>query len=119
MCSNYDNKVIGSFAYASRTEVFCTGDAGDACVIFGSQQVAEDYLKELDPDGWKKNTIKKTRFGEILNGLQLGAAYAFDEESYARFYPLARKEGLAVDKGNFKKQKSEGFPFFTVQIKSG
>lgn len=58
------------------------------------------------------------RFGEIMRGLQLGAAYAFDKESYGRFYPLARKEGLPVAEGDFKEQKSKDFWFFTVQLRS-
>ncbi len=109
------SKVIGHFAYASPTKIVCTGKA---CVISGSQHAMRYYIAEIDPEGWKKNTIKKTRFGEIMRGLQLGAAYAFDEESYGRFYPLARKEGLPVAEGDFKKQKSKDFRFFTVQIKS-
>jgi len=46
-----------------------------------------------------------------LNGLKLGAAYAFDEESYQKFYPLARKEGLNVAEANFDEMKSKGFLF--------
>lgn len=109
------SKVIGYFAYASPTEIVCTGKA---CVISGSQRAMRYYIAEIDPEGWKKNTIKKTRFGEIMRGLQLGAAYAFDKESYGRFYPLARKEGLPVAEGDFKEQKSKGFRFFTVQLRS-
>ena len=113
--SNRHSKVIGYFAYASPTEVVCTGQA---CVISGSQRAMSDYIAEIDPDEWKKRTVKKTRFGEILRGLHLGAAYAFDEESYGRFYPLARQEGLPVAEADFKKQKSKRFRFFTVQLKS-
>ncbi|MFQ5824073.1 MAG: hypothetical protein ACE5JB_08465 [bacterium] len=113
MSDNY-SKVIGFFAYASRTEVVCTGKA---CVISGSEQAMKEYIKEIDPEGRKTRTIKKTRFGEILKGLELGAAYAFDEDSYARFYPLARKAGLDVQKADFPKKQSEGFRFFTVELK--
>jgi len=109
------SKVIGYFAYASPTEVVCTGKA---CLISGSQRAMCGYIAKIDPDGWKKNTIKKTRFGEIMRGLQLGAAYAFDRESYAKFYSIARKEGIPVAEGDFKKQKSKDFRFFTVQMKS-
>lgn len=109
------SKVIGYFAYASRTEVVCTGEA---CVISGSEQAMRDYIKEIDPAGRKNRTIRKTRFGEILKGLHLGAAYAFDEDSYKVFYPLARQEGLGVVEGDFKQKKAEGFRFFTVQLKS-
>jgi len=34
--------------------------------------------------------------------------YAFDEESYAKFYLIARKEELPVAEGDFKKQKTFG-----------
>jgi hypothetical protein len=111
-------KVIGYFAFASPTEVVCTGDKGDACVISGSVRAMKAFLKEIDPDEQKRHTVKKTRFGEILRGLKLGAAYGFDEEAYKKFYPLARKEGLPVEEGNFNEMKDKGFRFFTVQLKS-
>jgi hypothetical protein len=111
--SDRDTKVIGYFAYASPAEVVCSDEA---CIITGSERAMQDHIAEIDPDGRKKNTIKKTRFGEILKGLQLGAAYAFDEESYSRFYPLAKQEGLNVAEADFEKQKSKGWRFFTVQL---
>jgi len=111
-----NHKVIGYFAFASPTEVVCTGEAGNACVISGSMTAMKSFLTEFDPDGQKRPTIKKTRFGEILNGLKLGAAYAFDEQSYKNFYPLARREGLPVAEANFNEMKSKGFRFFTIQL---
>ena len=87
-------------------------------MIAGSNKTMSDYIDEVDPTGRKGRTIKKTRFGEILRGLKLGAAYAFDEESYGRFYPLARQEGLPVEEADFEKQSSKNFRFFTVQLKS-
>lgn len=108
-----NRKVIGYFAFASPTEVVCTGNA---CVISGSVRTMKAFVKEIDPEGLQKRTIKKTLFGEILNGLKLGAAYAFDEESYKKFYPLARKEGLNVAEANFEEMKSKDFRFFTVQL---
>jgi hypothetical protein len=116
--SNYSHKVIGYFAFASPSEVICTGDNGDACVITGSDRAMKSFLAEVDPENQKPHTtIKKTRFGEILKGLKLGAAYGFDEESYERFYPLAIKEGLPVSKADFGRIKSENKRFFTVQLK--
>lgn len=108
------SKVIGYFAYASPTEVVCTGEA---CVITGSYRAMQEYILEIDPDGRKRTTIKKTRFGEIMKGLQFGAAYAFNEESYRRFYPLAKQEGLDIVDADFKKHKDEGLGFLTVQLK--
>ena len=112
--SQNDSKVIGFFAYASRNDVLCT--EGAACIIAGSKESMVNYLKEFDPTNIKKHTIKKTRFGEIMQGLHYGAAYAFDEESYGCFYPLAREEGLDVQQADFQKEQLKGNRFFTVQI---
>ncbi len=60
------------------------------------------------------HTVRKTRFGEIMRGLSLGAAYAFDEESYGRFLPLGRAAGLALSDADFSHRKER---FFTVQLK--
>ena len=114
--ANHDTKIIGFFAYASQNEVLCTDV--DACIITGSQKSMKEYLKELDPNNISKHTVRKTRFGEIMNGLKLGAKYAFDEDSYFEFYPLAREEGLNVEKADFKTQAKQGLRFFTVQIGS-
>ena len=108
------SKVIGYFAYASPTEVVCTGEA---CVISGSRRATEEYLSEIDPDRRKTRTIKKTTFDEIKRGLLLGAAYAFDKASYRRFYPLAKQAGLGVMEADFEKHEGEGYRFFTVQLK--
>jgi len=108
-------KAIGYFAYTSPTEVVCTGDA---CVISGSRRAMEEYILEMDPERREMRTIKKTTFSEIKRGLLLGAAYAFDKVSYSKFYPLARRAGLDVMEADFEKRKTEGFRFFTVQLKS-
>ena len=99
MASDRDSKVIGYFAYVSPAEVVCTGDA---CVISGSESAMRDYLIELNPDREGMHTIRKTRFAEIMFGIRSGAAYAFDEEAYSRFYPLAREAGLHVAVGGFR-----------------
>lgn len=70
------------------------------------------YLSEQGAS--KRHTIRKTRFGEIMQGLGLGAAYAFDEESYGRFLPLGRAAGLGLADADFSRHKER---FFTVQIK--
>ncbi|SLM30323.1 hypothetical protein MTBBW1_220015 [Desulfamplus magnetovallimortis] len=116
--ANPKRKIIGYFAFVPPNQVVCTGDRGDACVISASSRTMKAFVKEIDPDDFTKRIIKKTSFEEILNGLKLGAAYAFDQDSYKKFYPLARKEGLQVAEANFEEMKSKGFRFFTVQLKS-
>ena len=109
-----DSQVIGYFAYLSPMEVVCTG--GDACVVSGSSKAMEEYLAEMHPHRTAAVTVRKTRFGEILRGLELGAAYAFDKESYARFYPLALEAGIPVQAADFEGQRQSGGRFFTVRL---
>ncbi len=77
------SKVIGYFSHTAEN-VFCDGDA---CIVAGSEELMRGYLRSMSA-GSKGELIKKTRFGEILRGLRLGGAYAFDKESYGRFLPL-------------------------------
>ena len=112
-----DAKVIGYFAYMSAAEVVCTDV--DACVISGSSEAMERYLEELHPEGASKATVKKTRFGEIRIRMEMGAAYAFDQAAYERFYPLAREAGFPVEWGDFEKAEEGGVRFFTVRLEWG
>jgi len=107
--ANADSKVIGCFAYSSPQAIVCSGKA---CVISGSEAAMRRYLSEMGAGG--KHTIRKTRLGEIMRGLSLGAAYAFDEESYGRFRPLGKAAGLALATADFSRHKER---FFTVQVK--
>ena len=98
MSTDIDSKVIGYFAFNSPSEVICDGDA---CVISGSEKAMQDYIKSISSKSSSAHTIKKTRFGEIVSGMKMGAAYAFDEESYNRFYPLANKSGFSLKEEDF------------------
>ena len=113
MVSDRHSKVIGYFAYVSPAEVVCTGDA---CVISGSESAMRDYVIESGPGHEAIHTIRKTRFGEIMLGIRSGAAYAFDEEAYSRFYPLAREAGLGVAEADFESAKSRGDRFLIVRV---
>ncbi len=109
-----DTKVIGYFAYLSLGQVVCTDV--DACVVSGSSRTMEEYVAEIDPHSAVKATVRKTRFGEIVRGLHLGAAYGFDRESYGRFYPLALEAGIPVAPADFEGQRHQGGRFFTVRL---
>ncbi len=109
--AQHDTRVIGYFARMSPTDVVCTDT--DACVVAGSTEAMEQYVGEVSPET-PRGAVSKTRFGDILRGLHLGGAYAFDKESYARFYPLAREAGLPVQPAQFDPQ--HGRRFFTVRL---
>ena len=104
--SAHRSKVIGYFAYASPTAVVCTGPA---CVISGSRRAMKQYLLEIDPDRREKQTIKKTTFDEIARGLRLGAAYAFDQAAYRRFWPNRLGLGLWKQTLSNTKPQESGF----------
>lgn len=84
------HKVIGYFSYTDESHVFCDGDA---CIIAGSEDIMKSYLQRM-PNGSGRDIIKKTRFGEIIEGLRRGGAYAFDEEAYAIFSHHANNNGI-------------------------
>ncbi len=99
-----DHKVIGYFAYHPGGEVICDGDS---CIIAGSEEKMKSYIEDFGKNtkNTKKPTIKKTRFGEIKRGMELGGAYSFDEESYSRFHPPARKAGINAGPEDFSEQR--------------
>jgi hypothetical protein len=108
------DSVIGYFAYRSRLDVVCVD--GDACLIGASEMAMKAYVTEFDSANAAGATIRKTRFREIFRGLRLGAAYAFDESAYSRFYPLALEAGLPVSIADFEAAKADGSRFFTVRL---
>lgn len=109
-------KVIGYVAYASPIELVCDGDA---CVVAGSDADLRAYITELAPAGGITHTLKKTRFGEIMRGMSLGASYAFDEIAYNRFYPLARREGYDFGPEDFSATgPGKGVHLVRVQLKA-
>jgi hypothetical protein len=115
MTAANDSKVIGYFASSSQREVICDGDA---CLIAGADIDLKTYISESGTDKKANHTIKKTRFGEIMRGMRLGAAYSFDEAAYNRFYPLAKREGLELGSEDFS-PTATGRHFVRVQIKNG
>jgi len=107
-----DGKVIGHFAFSSPMGVICDGDA---CVISGSEEAMRNYIKSALSESSKAVTIKKTRFSEIIQGMKKGAPYAFDEQSYNRFYPLANKIGFNLKEEDFTMQTETGFHFVVIR----
>jgi len=103
--------VIGWFAVAG-LNALCDGDA---CVIAGSREAMRTIMARRAVGGAPSLTIKKTRFGEIMTGLSLGAAYCFDEEAYNRFFPLAQREGLSLGPEDFSDPGPHGVHLFRVQ----
>ncbi len=105
-------KAVGYFAYLSGGRVVCDGDS---CVIAGSAKKMKRYISELGGHDLNEIIIKKTRFREIKIGMENGAAYSFDEESYNRFYPMAQKARMGIGPENFSEQRRGTIHLIRVQ----
>ena len=101
--STFDGKVIGHFAFTSSGQVACDGPS---CLILSSETEVRQYLSVSYPKDVKKFTIKKTKFGEIMKGLSLGASYAFDRAAYSRFSKIAEKVKYPLNQAEFPDQDS-------------
>lgn len=111
----YESKVIGYFAYFNReNQVFCDGNS---CVIAGSENNMVSYLlNTYSKNEIKKDVIiKKTRFGEIYQGLMAKAPYSFDREAYERFFAVASKININVpDPSEFDLYKTDSMHFLKL-----
>ena len=107
-------KIIGYFCYIDFRYALCDGDA---CIIAGSEELMKSYLQKISKSH-EKDIIKKTRFGEIIEGLKQGAAYAFDEGSYSRFLSLAKINSIAglPEKEDFLKKPADTLRFIRIQV---
>ena len=90
--SNKESKVLGFIAQRMGTvNLLCEEDSA---IVAGSEKKMRGYIESVENKlGHSAYEIKKARYGHVLKCLKLGAAYSFDEESYSRFYPLAKDEG--------------------------
>jgi hypothetical protein len=105
-----DHKVIGYFAISAQQDILCDGDA---CIIAGTQSALNSYIRSLAEPGVEFDN-RKTRFSEILEGMERGGAYAFDERAYKLFYPLANQHGLKLKPQRFPQTES-GMHFVVVR----
>jgi hypothetical protein len=103
-------KVIGYFAVHPPIDALCDGDA---CIIAGTQSALNKYVKTISNLGVEFEN-RKTRLGEILEGIGRGGAYAFDKESYKVFYPLANKHGFQLKNEDFSPTET-GMHFVVVR----
>lgn len=111
---NNDMKLIGYFAYED-VEALCIEE--DACLVVDSKEKMEYHIKEMEKEEGQKRKyrIRKTRFGEIMEGIKLGEAYAFDEWSYKRFYSLGKEKGMELKEWNEEESEKNGAIFMILR----
>jgi hypothetical protein len=73
---------------------------GDACVVAGTYEAMVAILKH---NGYslEDHIIEPAQSLHILKAMQLGGAYAMDEQAYNRFLPEAQKAGLPLVEEDF------------------
>jgi hypothetical protein len=64
-----------------------------ACIVAGTQSALNKYFKESTTDS-NEFDKRKTRFFEVIEGIELGGVYALDKESLKVFKPIAKKLGI-------------------------
>lgn len=119
MITQWAHKVIGYFLYSTRGNVLCDGDA---CIIADTEERINFYKMNMKLSDKTLDIVRKTRFGEIIAGLEAGGAYALDREAYVRFFPLAKQYGLdeLPEPDNFFSQEpASGMHFIRIQVAGG
>lgn len=105
-----DSDVVGYFAIYPPHDILCDGDA---CIVAGTQSALNNYITSIANSNIEFDK-RKTRFGEILEGMAIGGAYAFDEKAYNLFYPLANKNGFSLKSEIFSSTET-GMHFVVVR----
>jgi hypothetical protein len=88
------SRVLGYVAFGpGATNILCDGDS---CIVAGSERLLRAYITAFAPQDGVTMDLRKARYGQVLQAMRLGGAYSFDSESYARFAPLARVDGIQL-----------------------
>lgn len=116
---NKDTKVLGYIAVQpGTTNVLCDGDS---CIVAGSETLMEEYIAAFSGSRRAGHCTSKARYGHVIQAMKLGGIYSFDRESFTRFQPLARKDGMElIDFTPEDRSKPEGpaISLMRVQWKS-
>ena len=107
-------KVIGYFSQRSSTDLYCDGEA---LVVAGSHATMKRMLSIAGVAERNVYSIKKARFCDVAAGLERGGAYAFDEEAYGRFAPLAKAQGTACADYDFSPSTPDEIKLVTISLR--
>ena len=108
-------KVLGYVAVVPGTiNVLCDGDS---CIVAGSEKLMRDYIASFCRARTAEYHVRKARYGHVLQSMKLGAAYSFDAESFSRFSPLAREDGIEpVDYTPANRGRPDGPAIFLMRV---
>lgn len=108
--------VVGYFASSGMNAV-CDREA---CVIADTAATMQRLIDErLGVGHAARYEIRKTTFTEIVAGLRLGGAYAFEPAAYQRFRPLAERAGMPLGPERSETPQPAGVHLVRVQWVGG
>lgn len=111
-----EGKVIGYFSMKTKTDLFCDGNA---LVVTGTEENLKSAMELNGITDLSSQRIRKTRFRDIMNGINFGAAYAFDELAYSRFAPIAEQYGIPVQDFDFTPSEEGRIKFLILDPQVG
>jgi hypothetical protein len=88
---------------------------GDACIVAGSHEKMRQIVQRCGGPMAAEYKIHVTGLERILQCLQRGEAYCFDEEAYGRFVEPARRRGVPLTDEDFSDPGPHGLHFVRVQ----
>lgn len=106
-------RILIGYVAALQPNVLCDGDA---CIVLGSKFKFKAHLAGNPQTHDKDYVLKKAWFDDILTALRFGAAYAFDQEAYRVFYPLAQRAGLDLKPEDFSVPPPPGLSQPTIHL---
>jgi hypothetical protein len=106
-------RILIGYIAALQLNVLCDGDA---CIVMGSKFKFRSHLANNPQTHDKDYVLKKAWFDDILLGIQYGAPYAFDEEAFRLFYPLAQRAGLTLPPPDFNVTPPPDLPPSTLHL---
>ena len=112
---SHEDAVVGYFA-SGGLNVMCDGDA---CIIASSREQMNQIMARQPGHPPQPMSVRPTTFGEIMQGLKMGAAYAFDEGAYAILLPLAQRCGLPLGPEDFTDPGPHGVHLVRIQLLLG
>jgi len=106
-------KVIGVFGSKRGVGQFCDNQA---LVVCGSEATLRKAMLSRGADP-ATMMIQKARMGAVVEALRMGAAYAFDQEAYARFAPEAETIGIPTQEFDFTPSQPGLIKFLILEPK--
>ncbi|MFT5085375.1 MAG: hypothetical protein ACI9Y1_003434 [Lentisphaeria bacterium] len=109
--SNLEDKTVGYVAVHPSMTMYCEDES---CIVVSTQSALNKLLKSAfdDVSVFEK---RKAKFHEVIEGMEMGGAYAFDKQSCKIFKHIAKTQNVTLVE-NIKSSSNEGREFAHISI---